>query len=110
MCYSIYFQSKIQFSECIWWVWLLSIFILMPFYFPKKPHYFSAFERKFAKFSMSFRKHKSVFLQILYQYSVPSNITPLYFFRLNIMYVGQKQPMKVQFLTFSSARFTIRKF
>ena len=30
--------------------------------------------------SCHFWKHKSVFLQMLHQYSVPSNITPLYFF------------------------------
>ena len=45
---------------------------------------------------MSLWKHKSVFLQMLHQYSVPSNITPLYFFSSRIMYFGQKQPIKVQ--------------
>ena len=39
---------------------------------------------------------KSVFLQILYQSWVPSNITPLYFLSWNIVYFGQKQPIKVQ--------------
>ena len=46
--------------------------------------------------SCHFWKHKPVFLQILYQYSVPSNITPLYFFSWNILYFGQKQFIKVQ--------------
>ena len=43
-----------------------------------------------------FWKPKSVFLQILHQSSVPSNITPLYFFSLNIIYFGQRQPSKAQ--------------
>ena len=43
-----------------------------------------------------FWQHKSVFLQILHQSLVPSNITPLYFFSSNIIYFGQKQPIKVQ--------------
>ena len=46
--------------------------------------------------SCHFWKHQSFFLQILHQYSVPSNITPLYFFTQNFIYFGQKQPMKVQ--------------
>ena len=46
--------------------------------------------------SCHFWKHKSFFLQILHQYSVPSNITPLYFFSSNIIYFGQKQLIKVQ--------------
>ena len=41
--------------------------------------------------SCHFWKGKSVFLQILHQYSVPSNITPLYFFSSNIIYFGQKR-------------------
>ena len=43
-----------------------------------------------------FWKQKSVFLQILHQYSVLPNITPLYFFRSNIIYFVQKKPIKVQ--------------
>ena len=46
--------------------------------------------------SCHFWKYKSVFLQILYQYSVSSKITPLYFFSSNILYFGQKQLIKVQ--------------
>ena len=49
-----------------------------------------------ANFSFHFWKHKSVFRQILHQYSVPSNITPLHFFSSNILYFGQKHPIKVQ--------------
>ena len=47
--------------------------------------------------SCHFEKHKSVFLQILHQSSVPSNITLLYIFSSNIIYFGQKGPIKVQF-------------
>ena len=36
------------------------------------------------------------FLQILHQYSVPSNITPLYVFSSNILYPGEKKLIKVQ--------------
>ena len=46
--------------------------------------------------SCHFRKYKSVFLQILHQSSLESNITPLYFFSSNIIYYGQKQPIQVQ--------------
>ena len=43
-----------------------------------------------------FWKQKSVFLQILHQYSVQSNIASLYFFSSNIIYFGQRKPIKVQ--------------
>ena len=43
-----------------------------------------------------FWKQMPVFLQILPQYSVPSNTTPLYFLSSNILYFGQKQLIKVQ--------------
>ena len=38
----------------------------------------------------------SVFLQMLHQSSVLSNITLLYFFSSKITYFGQKEPIKVQ--------------
>ena len=41
-------------------------------------------------------KHKSVFFQILHQSSVLSKITPLHFFRLIIIYFGQKEPITLQ--------------
>ena len=50
----------------------------------------------FPNSSCHFWKQKSVFLQILHQYSVLPNITPLYFFRSNIIYFVQKKPIKVQ--------------
>ena len=46
--------------------------------------------------SCHFWKQKSVFLQILHQYSAPSNITPQHFFNPNIIYFDQKQSIKVQ--------------
>ena len=52
----------------------------------------------FPNFSCHFWKQKSVFVQILHQYSVPSNITPLYCFSSNIIYFGQRQPIIVQIL------------
>ena len=44
--------------------------------------------------SCHFWKQRSVFLQILHQYSVPSNISPN--FSPNIIYFGQRQPIKKQ--------------
>ena len=44
-------------------------------------------------------KQKSIFLQVLHQYSViniPSNIIPGYLFSSKIIYFGQRQPIKVQ--------------
>ena len=46
--------------------------------------------------SCHFPNHKSVFLQILHHTLVSWNIAPLYFFSSNIIYFGQKQPIKVQ--------------
>ena len=55
--------------------------------------------------SCHFWKHKSVFLQMLHQYSMPPNITPLYFFRSNFIYFVQKKLIKVQiFETFECSR------
>ena len=39
--------------------------------------------------------YKSVFFQILHHASVSWNTTPLYFFRLNVVYFAQKEPIKV---------------
>ena len=47
-------------------------------------------------FSCHIWKHKSLFLQVLHQTSVPSNITPLHFFSSNIIYFGQNQSIKVK--------------
>ena len=48
------------------------------------------------KSSCHFPNQKSVFLQILHHPLVSWNITPLYFFSSNIIYLGQKQSIKVQ--------------
>ena len=46
--------------------------------------------------SCHFSNHKSVFFQILHQPLEPSNITLLYFLTSNIIYIAEKQPIKVQ--------------
>ena len=58
--------------------------------------------------SCNFRKHKSVFLQILHQSSMPSNITPQYFFLPQTLYILVKSsPLKCKFLRFLSAQVKI---
>ena len=51
-----------------------------------------------------FWKHKLIFLQILHQSSVPSNINLPYFFFLNFIYFGQRGQLKSKCFRFSSAR------
>ena len=46
--------------------------------------------------SFRFPNHKLVFIQILHHSSVSCKITPLYFFRSNVIYFAQKEPIKVQ--------------
>ena len=46
--------------------------------------------------SCHFPNHKSAFLQILHHPSFSWEITYLYFFRSNIKYFAQQEPMKVQ--------------
>ena len=53
--------------------------------------------------SCYFPNHRPVFLQILHHSSVSCEITPLYFFRTNVIYFAQKEPMKVKILRISSA-------
>ena len=57
---------------------------------------------KFAKFFMSFWKAQvSYLLNFASIFAVPSNITLLYFLHSNIIYFGQKEPIKVRiFQTF----------
>ena len=45
--------------------------------------------------SSHFPKHKSLDLQILHHYSVSWKMTPLHLLSSNIVYVGQKEPIKV---------------
>ena len=47
-------------------------------------------------FSCHFLNHKLVFLQILHNYSLSWKITPLYFFRSNVIHFARKRPIKVQ--------------
>ena len=72
-------------------------YLVLPFYFLKWNHYFSACE-DLSNFSCHFWKHKSVFLQILQQSSVPYKLTRLYLFSSNIIYFVQKEPLKCIFL------------
>ena len=95
----IYFQGKIQFSRCIWFIWLSGCLetkcsaILLS---KMESLFFSL--SKFIKFHMSFLKVWPFFLQILHQSSMSWNITPLHFSSSNIIYFGQQEPIKV--LTF----------
>ena len=59
--------------------------------------------------SCHFWKHKSFFLQILHQYSVPSNITRLYFFLQTLYTLVKSSLLKCKFLRFSSARIKTRQ-
>ena len=69
--------------------------LVVPFYLLNWNCYFLACEN-LPDFSCHFWKHKSVYLEILHQPSVLSNITPQYFFSPKIIYFGQKEPIKVQ--------------
>ena len=51
--------------------------------------------------------HKSVFLKILHQSFVPSNVIALYFFSSNIIYFGQRSQLKKKDFRFSSAQVKI---
>ena len=48
--------------------------------------------------SCNFPNRKSVFLQILHDSSVSCKLTPLHFFRSNVIYMVQKEQIKVQIL------------
>ena len=58
--------------------------------------------------SPHFPNHKSVFLQILH-HSVSWKITPLYFFRSNVICFAQKEPIKVEILRISSTQVKIHQ-
>ena len=70
--------------------------LVPPFYFLKWNHYFSAC-KNLLNYSCHFWKFMSVFLQILHQSTVPSNINLLCFFRSNIIYFGQKESLNWKF-------------
>ena len=59
--------------------------------------------------SCHFLSNKSVWLQILHYSSVLWKITPLYFFRSNVIYFAQKEPIKVEILRISSAQVKIHQ-
>ena len=63
---------------------------------------FSVPSWKFTQFLITFlhKVARSVFIQILHHYSVSWKITPLYFFSSNLIYFGQKEPIKVKFSDF----------
>ena len=51
--------------------------------------------------------HKLAFLQILHHFSVSWKITPPYFFRSNVIYFAQKEPVKVKISRILSAQVKI---
>ena len=57
--------------------------------------------------SCHFPNHKSVFLQTLHHSSVSWKITPLYFFKSNVIYFAQNEPTKVEILRILSAQVNI---
>ena len=69
--------------------------LVLPFSFSKWNHYFAACQN-LPNSPWHFWKYKLVFLHILHQYSVPSNITAMCFLSSNLIYFGQRQPIKVQ--------------
>ena len=56
-----------------------------------------------------FPNHKAVFLQILHSTSISWKITPLYFFRSNVICFAQKEPIKVEILRISSTQVKIHQ-
>ena len=88
--FPFYFNASGR-SGCFEFLFWYSSIILLS----KMKSLFSACE-SLPNLSCHFGKHKSVFLQILHQSSVPANITSQYFFSSNIIYLGQKDLIKVQ--------------
>ena len=96
MCYSFPRKNKIFTLHLVNLLVLNFYFdLILPFYFPKWNHYFSACEN-LPNSSYQFWKCKSVFLHISHQSSVLSNITPVYFFNSNIIYFAQKELIEVK--------------
>ena len=93
----IYFQGKISFPtasgrySCFEFLFWFSSLIFLKL----NRFFFSACEN-LPNCSCHFWKHKSVFLQILHQSSVPWNMIPLCFFSSNIIYFVQKESIKAQ--------------
>ena len=59
--------------------------------------------------SSHFPNQKSVFLQILHHSSVSWKVTSLYFFKSNVIYFAQKEPIKKEILRISSAQIKIHQ-
>ena len=107
----IYFQSKNKVFTPHLVDLVVSNFnfdLVSPIYFLKWNSYFAAFEN-LPNSSCRFWKHKSVFLQILHQSSMPSNETSLHFFSSNIIYFGKSSLLNCQLFRFSSAQVKIRQ-
>ena len=98
-----YFQGKIKFSHYLWLITLLLSFyfdLVPPFYFPEWNHYFPV---NFPNSLCYFWKYKSVFLHILHQSLLLSNITPHSFSAQTLYALVKKSPLKRKFLRFTSA-------
>ena len=70
---------------------------------------FECVSENFSKSSYHSWEHKSAFIQILHQYSVPLKISSLNFFSSNIIYFGQRSQLKCKNLRFLSTRVKIRQ-
>ena len=68
---------------------------------------FKCFDENFSNSSCHFPNHKWVSPQILHNSSESCNRTPLYFFRSNVIYFAQKEPIKVEILRISNAQIKI---
>ena len=98
----IYSQGKIKLSHCIWSIrlfWILFCFSSALLLSKIKLLFFSPW--KFEKFFISFLKpqvrfHPNFAFNLRTEDNITPNKTPLYFFSSNIIYLGQKQPIKVQ--------------
>ena len=83
-----------QFSK---WISKFCFQWVLPFYFIKWNHYFSAIKRKFLESTSHFPSNFA-------STSMPSNITPLYFFLVQALHTFIKSSLlKCTFLGFSSA-------
>ena len=69
----------------------------------KVPDTFKCSDENLPNSSCHFPNHQSVFLQILHDSSVSWNITPLYFFRSNVIYFAQKGSFRCKFFRLFSA-------
>ena len=96
----IYFPCKKEVFTLYLVVLVLLNFCLFLFSFAillsKMKSIFQLVNKNLQNSSCDFRKYQWVSRQIFHQSSWQSNIAPLYFFSSNIIYYGQKQPIKMQ--------------